>query len=93
LDQVPVLEQLLLNAVELLLRNAHRREDRLTLVLGDPEQDVAAALVVEVVREGTDGPHHGRGVPSFLELQPVRLDLADVEEIREPEGQGVQFQG
>jgi len=73
-DEVAVPEEFPLDPVELPRRDADGRENCLAVgLLGDPDEDVAPAVVVEVVRERADAPQDVRGVPALLELHAIRL--------------------
>ena len=74
LDQVAVGQQFPLNLVELICLQAGRRKDRLTGVIAIlPDDDVAAAQVLEVVGEGTQGSDDGVRIPTRLVFDTVCL--------------------
>ena len=74
----------LLRRFDLLGRQAGRRQDSPSVPLLDADDDVAAVQVVVVVREGADGPEHldpgGARIPRRLELDPLRLHPAAVQQ-------------
>ena len=74
-DLVAVAQQFPLDLVESAGGQADRREDGLAVLVAVlPDDDVAAAEVLEVVGEGAQRLDSGVGVPARLVLDPVPLD-------------------
>ena len=87
MDEVRVLKQFLLDAIELIGRNALGRQNRVAIPLSDAHDHIAAAVVMEIVGEGADRAQDRCRIPSFFELQAVRLDLPSGQQVRKADRQ------
>ena len=82
LDQVAILQKLPLNLVEMILRDTDRRKDRLAACIAIlPDDDVAAAEVLEVVGECAQRADEGIRIPPCLVFNPIPFDRALPEQI------------
>jgi hypothetical protein len=81
-------QQIFLDGVDLGGIEAHRGQHQPAPCLGNADQDVAAAQVVNVIGEGAEGVQDGFRVPAFLEFEALPLDGFAVQEVVDVDGQG-----
>lgn len=84
---VPEVQHLLLNRLHLAGAEAHGREHWLAILLRHADDDVTAAEIVEVIREGAKRVQHCQRIPPLLELQALPLDGRAAEQIVDVDGQ------
>ena len=75
------IQQLLLDNIHLIRLNPLYRKHRTPVFLGNPDNDISAAPVVDVIGKGTQGVKNLFGVPPFLVLDTCPLHLAMVDQI------------
>ena len=68
LHPMPDFQNLFLNGIQLAGKQPRRRQHRLPLMLRHADQNVAAAQIVKIIREGTHRVQHGLRVPALLEF-------------------------
>ena len=81
LDEVTGIQQLLLNKIHLIRINPLYRKNRPPVLLGNSDNDVSAAPVVDVIGKGADRVGYPLGIPPFLVLDASPLHLAVVDQI------------
>ena len=55
-------------------------QNRLSALLSNPDDDIAAAKIVEVVGKGADRVERAEGVPPLFELQSLPFDTLAAEQ-------------
>jgi len=65
---------------------AGRRQDWASLFGFDPDEDVSASPIMEVIGKGAQSVQDGLRVPAFFELKPLPFDQAAFEDFKDVEG-------
>ena len=81
LDEMTDIQQLLLNHIHLIRLNSLYRKHRPPVLLGNPNNNISAAPVVNVIGKGAQGVKNLFGVPPFLVLDACPFHLAMVDQI------------
>ena len=63
-------QNFLLQAVQLFSRDTCRRQFRAAVVIGNTEEDIAAAKVVEVIGKSAQGVQNSLRIPAAYKLKP-----------------------
>ena len=88
LNQLAGRQQLLLNLVELVLGQPHRRKQRLAVLITRlPNHHITAAQVFKVIGEGAECANDGIGIPARLVFDAFTLDSALTQQVIEVDGQ------
>jgi hypothetical protein len=66
---MPEIQNFLLDGVDLALLQTDRRQQGMPLLFRNTYDDVAAAEIVEIVRERADRVQHDERIPARLEFQ------------------------
>lgn len=74
MDPIALLQKLQLNSVDGRVRDADRRQNGTTILLIHSNDQVTAAPIVEVIREGADGVDDCLRIPPSLALKARPLD-------------------
>jgi len=72
--RVPEIQNFFLDGVDLAWSKAGRRHDGVAAFLSDPDDQVAAAQIVEIIRESAESVNHGLWIPTLLELDAFGFD-------------------
>ena len=82
-----VLQQLLLNPVELPMRNADGRKQGSAILAILADDEIAAAEVFEVVGEGAKSAENRIGIPAGLEFDAFDFNDAGMQQVVDVDGQ------
>ena len=75
------IQYLFLNTIYLARIQTRQWKYGLPVIFSDADEDVAAVQVMEVIGKSTERVQYSRWVPSLLELEPLGLDGARVQDI------------
>jgi len=74
LNAMSQLDDFFLDSVNVPGREAARRQNRPTILLGNAEHNIASTEIMEIIGKRAQRPHNILRIPAGLELQPFPFD-------------------